>query len=140
VARSRKKKRATRRGSPEVVAKIQSARALNDLFAKATGADGAALDQRTLKRKQRLMRELAEGKNGKPLTALEVLMHADELLALGETLSSMRKLKPRVPAKPPRSEDADAVFAEAQQLYGFDPKAWRLLGVDINRLTAERHR
>jgi len=137
VARSRKKQRETRRGSPEVVAKIQSARALNDLFAKASGADGTALDGRTLKRKQRLMRELAEGKDGRPLK-LEVLMYADELLALGETLSSMRKLKPKVPAGLPRSEEADAVFAEAQQLYGFDPKAWRLLGVDIGRLTARR--
>ena len=139
MARSRKRKRATRRGSPEVVAKIQSARALNDLFAKAGGADGA-LDGRTLKRKQRLKRELAEGVNGRPLKALEVLVHANELLALGETLSSMRKLKPRVPSTPPRSKEADAVYAETQRLYGFDPKAWRLLAVDIGQLTPARRR
>ena len=118
-----------------MVAKIQSARALNNLFARVVGGEGSALDQRSLRRKKRLMRELADGRGGKPLKALQVLTHADELLALGESLSSLRKLKPRMPGPAPRSMEADAVYAEAQKLYRFDPKAWRLLGVDIQRIT-----
>jgi len=124
----------TNRGSPEAIAKRRAARKLNDLFAS-SGATGS-MDGRTLKRKQRLMDELAKGKSGKPLKALDVLNHAHELLSLGETLTSLRKLKPTVPAAPDRTEEAESLFLEAQKLYGFDPKAWKLLGVDIEKLTS----
>lgn len=128
-----KKKTETRRGSPEAIAKRRVARALNRLF------DGAgtteALDGRTLKRKQRLLGELKEGKGGKALKALEVLVHSNELLALGESLSTLRKLKPMLPATPPINEQTAAVYAETQKNYGFDPRAWKVLGVDIDKLT-----
>lgn len=127
-----KKKASTRRGSPEAIAKRRVARALNRLFEEG-GATGN-LDGRTLKRKQRLMRELKEGKQGKPLKALEVLTHATELFQLGETLTSLRKLKPKLPPTPTISEESAAVYAETQKNYGFDPKAWKILGVDIDKL------
>jgi len=131
VARATKK--TTKRGSPEAIAKRKAARKLNDLFSRGVGAD-AALDGRTLKRKQRLMDELAKGRGGRPLSALDVLTHADELLKLGESLTSLRKIV-KAPPAPERTEDNLSLLAEAQQLYSFDPKAWKLLGVDIERLT-----
>ena len=132
MARAKKAAKATRRGSPEAIAKRRVARALNRLFEE--GGTGAALDGRTLKRKKRLMKELKEGKRGKPLKALEVLAHTTELLELGETLTSLRKLKPKLPPTPPLSDDTKAIYAETQKNYGFDPKAWKLLGVDIGKL------
>lgn len=132
MARAKKKAKATKRGSPEAIAKRRVARALNRLFEE--GGTGNALDGRTLKRKKRLMKELKEGKHGKPLKALEVLGHATELLQLGETLTSLRKLKPKLPPSPPMSEDTKAIYLETQKQYGFDPKSWKLLGVDVAKL------
>lgn len=125
---ARRKKAATKRGSPEAIAKRKVARALNQLFSE---AGESPLDGRTLKRKRRLIEQLTKGKHGKPLKALEVLVHANELLSLGESLSSLRKLKPQLPATPPVTEEATAIYLETQKNYGFDPKAWRLLGIDI---------
>ncbi len=128
-----KKKVSSRRGSPEAIAKRKAARALNRLFEE--GGSTGNLDGRTLKRKRRLMRELKEGKQGKPLKALEVLAHVTELLTLGETLTSLRRLKPKLPPTPTISEESLAIYVEAQKNYGFDPKAWKLLGVDIGKLS-----
>ena len=128
-----KKKPATRRGSPEAISKRRVARALNRLFEEG-GATGN-LDGRTLKRKKRLIHELKEGRGGKPLKALEVLAHATELLSLGETLTSLRKLKPKLPPTPSVNEESAGIYAETQKNYGFDPKAWKILGIDIGQLT-----
>lgn len=133
MARTKKKKPATtRRGSPEAISKRRVARALNRLFEEG-GATGN-LDGRTLKRKKRLVHELKEGRGGKPLKALEVLAHATELLALGETLTSLRKLKPKLPPTPSVNEESAGIYAETQKNYGFDPKAWKILGIDIGEL------
>ena len=125
----------TRRGHPEAIAKRRAARALNRLFSEAS-AGPEQLDGRTLKRKRRLLKDLTEGRNGQPLKALEVLTHAQELLSLGETLVSLRKLKPKLPPMPPLDETTAAVILDTQANYGFDPKAWKLLGVNLDRLTA----
>jgi len=135
VARAKKKQK-TKRGSPQAIAKRKAARKLNDLFSRGVGAD-AVLDGRTLKRKKRLLDELAKGKGGRSLNALEVLSHADQLLALGETLTSLRKIV-KAPPPPARTEENQSLLAEAQQLYGFNPRAWKLLGVDIDKFTARR--
>lgn len=127
-----KKKTTTRRGSPEAIAKRRVARALNRLFEE--GGNTTAMDGRTLKRKKRLMKELKEGRNGKPLKALEVLTHATELFQLGETLSTLRKLKPKLPPTPPLSDDSREIYAETQRNYGFEPKAWKVLGIDIGEV------
>ncbi len=127
-----KKKTTTRRGSPEAIAKRRVARALNRLFEESGATE--SLDGRTLKRKQRLMRELKEGKRGMPLKALEVLAHANELLGLGETLTTLRKLKPKLPHTPAINEDTAGVYLETQKNYGFDPKAWKVLGIDLDKL------
>lgn len=128
------KKASNRRGSPEAIAKRRVARALNRLFEEGGATD--TLDGRTLKRKQRLMKELKEGRRGKPLKALEVLTHANELMGLGETLTTLRKLKPKLPPTPAVNEETAAIYVETQKNYGFDPKVWKLLGIDIEKLAA----
>lgn len=128
MARSKK----TKRGSPEAIAKRRAARALNRLFDE--GGSPATMDGRTLKRKKRLIKELKEGRRGKPLKAHEVLGHVDELLKLGETLTSIRKMKPLTPPTPTLDDETVAVIKETQATYGFDPKAWKVLGVDIQKV------
>lgn len=132
MAKARKSKSPSNaRGSAAAIAKRRAARALNTLFSTTTPE---AVDGRTLKRMTRLKAELQSGKNGKPLRALDVLGYASELLAHGETLSSLRKLKPKLPPTPAMSEEARGLVLEAQQLYGFDAKAWKLLGVNIEAI------
>lgn len=126
-----KAKKETRRGSPEAIAKRRAARSLNTLFAKS--ATVGAMDGRTLKRKRRLLKELQEGRGGQPIKAHEVLSHVTELLTLGETVGSIRKLKPKVPAAIPVNEETLPVIRETQESYNFDPRAWKFLGVDIER-------
>lgn len=128
-------KKKTNRGSPEAIAKRRAARALNRLFSEAGTKE--TLDGRSLKRKQRLLTELKEGKGGEALKALDVLGHATELFTLGETLASLRKLKPKLPPRPDSTGENAAVLADVQRLYGFDTRAWRLLGVDIGAISAE---
>lgn len=125
----------TRRGHPEAIAKRRAARALNRLFSEA-GAGPEQLDGRTLKRKRRLVKDLTEGKGGQPLKALEVLTRAHELLSLGETLVSLRKLKPKLPPMPPLDETTTAIVLDTQANYGFDARAWKLIGVSLERLGA----
>lgn len=134
MAKATTKKKETRRGSPEAIAKRRAARALNSIFDAGPGAD-AALDGRSLKRKRRLLKELQEGKGGEALKAHEVLSHATELFGFGENLTSLRKLKPRLPATPPLTEETVAAIKETQENYNFHPAAWKLLGIDIAEIT-----
>ncbi|SRR5690606_17864668 len=131
MARAKQK---TRRGSPEAIAKRRAARSLNRIFDR--GAAASALDGRTLKRKKRLLKELQEGKGGEALKAHEVLSHVTELLALGENMTSIRQLKPRLPPTPPLSDETVEVIKETQTSYEFDPRAWKLIGIDIEAVMA----
>ncbi len=125
-------KKPTRRGSPEAFAKRRAARSLNRMFDQ--GAVAQAMDGRTLKRKRRLLKELQEGKGGETLKAHEVLSHVTELLGMGENLTSIRKLKPRLPPSPPVTDEMVGVLRETQQSYNFDPRAWKVLGIDIESI------
>lgn len=128
-------KKETRRGSPEAIAKRRAARALNSIFDK--GATVQGMDGRTLKRKRRLLKELQEGKRGETLKAHEVLGHVTELInTMGENLTSIRLLKPRLPPRPPITEELAGAMRETQTAYGFHPHAWKLLGVDIEAIMA----
>jgi hypothetical protein len=132
VARSRStsKSKGGGRGSPEAIAKRRAARHLNSLFGEG-GRSAGALDGRTEKRRRRLLAELKDGRNGRPLKAIEILTHTNELLELGETLSSIRKAG----AKPLKSSITDSdrdVIMSTQTEYGFRPEAWKMLGVDIS--------
>lgn len=96
------------------------------------------MDGRTLKRKNRLTAELKTGRDGRALKAIEVLTHATELLALGETLTSLRKLKPLLPPTPSLDVETAQVVADTQANYGFDAHAWKLLGITIEQPEAEK--
>jgi hypothetical protein len=120
------------RGSAEAIEKRRVARQLNALF----GADGenGKRDGRTEKRRQRLLKELKEGRAGKPLKPIEVITHADELLSLGETLSTIRKNGVRTSRSDTNFSGAQLeAVRRAQSAYGFRPEVWKLLGVDVDK-------
>lgn len=129
-----KGKKETRRGSPEAIAKRRAARALNTLFDESNVA--AAVDGRTAKRRRRIVKELQEGRKGEPLKAHEVLSYVTELLEAGETLTGIRKLKPRVPPAPPLTAETVNAIRSTQESYNFDPRAWKVLGVDIEQVVS----
>lgn len=135
MARAKTGKKETRRGSPEAIAKRRAARALNSIFDKGPAAD-SGLDGRTLKRKRRLLKELKEGKGGEPIKAHQVLSHATELFGMGETLTTLRKMKPLVPPTPTLDPETVGAILDTQASYGFHPAAWKLLGVDIESLSS----
>lgn len=131
MARTRKARKATTgRGSPEAIEKRRVARKLNDLL---TGGSKTTskLDGRTEKRRQRLVKELKDGKRGKPLKPIQVLLHANELFEIGETFGSLKRQGVK-----PRKIDASAEVAEyvskTQEVYNFHPSAWRLLGITLS--------
>jgi hypothetical protein len=132
VARRRStSKKGTGRGSAEAIAKRRAARQLNQLFTEGGGA-GRALDGRTEKRRRRLLEELKKGRKGTPLKAIEILSHTQELLELGETLSSIK----RTGVKPLKVTlgDADMAIVHAtQKEYGFRDEAWRMLGLSLKQ-------
>ncbi len=116
-------KKPNRRGSPEAVAKRVAARNLNDVL---TGkkAGSARLDGRTAKRRERLLRELAEG----ALKPVDVLLKVQELLDLGEPVAALRKSVPvrKLRVAPPGAAEAVARMSEAYELSAF---AYRFLGL-----------
>jgi hypothetical protein len=117
-----------RRGSPEAIEKRRAARMFNDVLG-GRGAGAQKLDGRTEKRRQRLLRELEAGTaRSKELKPLDVLQHVQELIELGEPLSSIRKV-----AKVRKSTVAeDSMVDVVQRLhkaYNFRPEAYRFVGV-----------
>src|ERR1700681_2092943 len=84
---------ANRRGSPEAIEKRRVARVFNDILG-GRGASAHKLDGRTEKRRQRLLKELEAGRarGSRELKPLDVLQRVQELMDLGEPLSSIRKV------------------------------------------------
>jgi len=118
-----------RRGSPEAIEKRRVARLFNDILG-ARGAGAHKRDGRTEKRRQRLMRELESGKSRgtRELKPIDILQHVNELLSLGEPLSSIRKVtKVRKSAVPP--ESVVEVVTRLHKAYGFRPECYRFVGV-----------
>jgi hypothetical protein len=113
------------RGSPEAVEKRRSARALNALFSQASGG----LDGRTERRRKRLLGELKDGRAGEPLSAIDVLTHAAELLSLGETMASIKKhgVRPRAVRLEPSLVEA---ARRAQRAYDLPDEVFELLGLE----------
>ena len=129
IDKKRTNKVATGRGSKEAIEKRRVARHLNALL---TGkASRPKLDGRTEKRRQRLLKELKDGKRGKPIKPIEIVQHVDELLKMGESISSVR----RAGVKPRRTTLTDEIaetVSSAQKVYGFERDAWRMLGLEID--------
>lgn len=109
--------------------KRRAARALHTALAHAD-AGGALTDGRAERRRQRLVKELKEGRAGKPLAAIDVLTHAAELLALGETLASLDKrgIKPR---KVQASEELTAAARRVQAAYALPTEVFALIGLSL---------
>jgi hypothetical protein len=124
-----KAKPQNRRGSPEAIAKRRAARLFNDVLG---GRNPAAnkLDGRTEKRRQRLLKELEDGKarGERELKPLDVLQRVQELMDMGEPLSAIRKVaRVRKTSLPP-----DSIVTVVQRLhaaYGFRPEAYRFVGI-----------
>jgi hypothetical protein len=122
-----------RRGSPEAVAKRRAARAFNDLLAPESRS---RLDGRTEQRKKRLLAELEAGKHrgsGKELKPIDVLARVDELLGMGESLASLKKICASRPAQP-AGERLVELVTELHQAYGFRPEAYRFVGISSDVL------
>ena len=118
-----------RRGSPEAIEKRRAARMFNDVLG-GRGASTSKLDGRTEKRRQRLLRELEQGttRGARELKPLDVLQHVQELLDLGEPLSSIRKVSKikKVPLLPDAMVD---VVGRLHKAYGFRPETYRFVGI-----------
>jgi hypothetical protein len=118
-----------RRGSPEAIEKRRAARQFNDILG-GRGASAQKLDGRTEKRRQRLLKELEDGKarGHRDLKPLDVLQRVQELMDLGEPLSSIRKV-----AKVRKTNlEADSILTIVQRLheaYKFRPEAYRFVGI-----------
>jgi hypothetical protein len=119
-----------RRGSPEAIEKRRVARLFNDILG-GRGVGAQKQDGRTEKRRQRLLRELEQGKvrGARELKPLDVLVRVHELLGLGEPLRSIRKVaKVRKAIVPP--EAMVEVVSRLHKAYGFRPECYRFVGVD----------
>ncbi|MET0339547.1 MAG: hypothetical protein ABW252_01025 [Polyangiales bacterium] len=124
------------RGSAEAIEKRRVARQINSLFGGA-GSQAGKLDGRTEKRRQRLLKELKEGRAGQPLKPIEIIAHANELLELGETLAAIRKNGVKAPKlELDGSADKIETVLRAQEAYGFRSEAWKLFGIDLDELTS----
>ncbi len=124
------------RASPEAIRKRIAARKLNDLLSGSAAKN--TLDGRTQLKRKRLLAELERNTNnrGKALKPVEVLQHASDLLELGETMTTLRKL---VRAAPPIVADRDAVISmlrEVHEAYGFHRDVYELLGLSADILEA----
>jgi hypothetical protein len=118
-----------RRGSPEAIEKRRVARLFNDVLG-GRGNGAHKRDGRTEKRRQRLMRELEQGKarGARALKPLDVLQRVNELLSLGEPLSSIRKIaKVRKSAVP--EDSVVELVSRLHKAYGFRPECYRFVGV-----------
>ena len=118
-----------RRGSPEAIEKRKVARMFNDLLG-GRGANAAKLDGRTEKRRQRLLRELEQGQahGDRELKPLDVLQRVQELLDLGEQLSSIRKVC-KVPKSLTANEGIVELVHRLHNAYGFRPETYRFVGI-----------
>jgi len=117
-----------RRGSPEAIEKRRAARMFNDVLGGRAAA--GKLDGRTEKRRQRLMKELEAGqaRGARELKPLDVLQRVQELMDLGEPLSSIRKVaKVKKTNLPP--ESIVEIVGRLHKAYAFRPEVYRFVGI-----------
>jgi hypothetical protein len=118
-----------RRGSPEAIEKRRVARVFNDILG-GRGAASHKLDGRTEKRRQRLLKELEAGKarGSRELKPLDILQRVQELMDLGEPLSSIRKVT-KVKKSAVSSESIVGVVERLHRAYSFRPEVYRFVGI-----------
>jgi hypothetical protein len=118
-----------RRGSPEAIEKRRVARVFNDILG-GRGAAAHKLDGRTEKRRQRLLKELEAGKarGTRELKPLDILQRVQELMDLGEPLSSIRKVT-KVKKSSVAPEAIVGVVERLHRAYSFRPEVYRFVGI-----------
>ncbi|MBX3262389.1 MAG: hypothetical protein KF782_22100 [Labilithrix sp.] len=118
-----------RRGSPEAIEKRRVARVFNDILG-GRGAASHKLDGRTEKRRQRLLKELEAGKarGSRELKPLDILQRVQELMDLGEPLSSIRKVA-KVKKSAVSPESIVGVVERLHRAYSFHPEVYRFVGI-----------
>src|SRR5690349_21822814 len=118
-----------RRGSPEAIEKRRVARVFNDILG-GRGASAHKLDGRTEKRRRRLLKELEAGKarGSRELKPLDVLQRVQELMDLGEPLSSIRKVT-KVRKSAVAGEAIVDVVERLHRAYSFRPEVYRFVGI-----------
>ncbi|WP_394823672.1 hypothetical protein [Pendulispora albinea] len=118
-----------RRGSPEAIEKRRAARMFNDVLG-GRGLASQKLDGRTEKRRQRLLAELERGtaRGARDLKPLDVLQRVEQLLELGEPLSSIRKVS-KMKKLPEFPEGVVEVVERLHKAYGFRPETYRFVGI-----------
>ncbi|MBN1947557.1 MAG: hypothetical protein JW797_17950 [Bradymonadales bacterium] len=121
-----------REAGAEAAKKRRIARQVNTLLTSQPGGK-KKLDGRTEKRRRRLIEEIKGGRGGVALKPMEKVAHADELIRLGETLSSLKAQGIKL-ERTQLTPEAEQAILQAQEAYGFHPKAWKLLGIDIKKL------
>lgn len=117
------------RSSREAIDKRRAARRFNEVLA--AGGRGPALDGRTEKRRKRLLSELADGaaKAGRQaLKPIDVLVRVQDLLALGEPLASIKKVR-RVPKPVDETEALVDGVRRLHDAYGFSTDVYQFVGV-----------
>jgi hypothetical protein len=115
------------RGSPEAIEKRRVARRLNAILSKETVV--TTLDGRSARKRDRILAELKD----KQLKPVEVLIRVTDLLAMGETVASIKKAGVR-PVKSSLSVDTDEVrglIEQVQEAYAFPREAWKFIGVKL---------
>ncbi len=117
------------RGSAEAIEKRRVARQLNSMLSGGVKR-GAKLDGRTEKRRERLLEELREGRQGTALKPIDFVSHVNELIELGESVSSLKKLGVKSRRVEPTAELLEVV-RRTQQAYKFSEDAWKMLGVGV---------
>ncbi len=122
------KKVENRRGSPEAVEKRRVARQFNTLLAG--GGAAGRRDGRTEKRRGRLIKELKDEKSrgGVALKPLDVIMRVQELLKIGETMGSLRKVV-KTKFAPEADDEVITLLSRLHKAYGFPPEAYRVVGL-----------
>ena len=135
MARTRTPRAQNRRGSPEAIEKRRVARAFNDLLG-GRGASSAKIDGRTEKRRARLLKELQDGKShgGRELKPIDVLQHVQELLVLGQSVASIKKVR-RVPRPVDADQSKVALVKRLHEAYGFRKEVYRFVGIGDDSLT-----
>ena len=125
-----------RRGSPEAIEKRRIARVFNDVLGgRGTGTN--KLDGRTEKRRQRLLKELEAGKarGARSLKPTDVLQHVQQLMDLGEPLSSIRKVV-KVRKSTAAADTVVDLVARLHVAYTFRPEVYRFVGIGDDVLRA----
>ncbi len=130
MARAKKTKKSSGgRGSAEAIEKRKVARQLNALLAGSSRV--SKLDGRTEKRRERLIKELKDGKRGKALKPIAVVQYVNELLDIGDTIGSIKKQGVKV-RKTDVTSEVTEIVERTQKAYGFRPEAWKMLGLTVD--------